>query len=148
MFVFLETLLRFMYDQDLGDMCVSKRKKSAQRNETRLPWTKTKLNFKWKIWPDFTVQCDYGSTDFNRYFNHIWDKHSLNIGFSYKCDASHCTSQYKTVQSFRRHLTAKHYWFYEKYIKCYENHLNRDKNIDLQLFPKNIGKIAQDKKKL
>ena len=44
---------------------------------------------------------------------------------------SDCTSQYKNVQSFRRHLKAKHYWFYEKYIKCYENHLNRDREIDI-----------------
>ena len=32
------------------------------------------------------VECDYESTNFNRYLNHTWDKHLLNIGFSYKCD--------------------------------------------------------------
>ena len=55
----------------------------------------------------------------------------MNIGFSYKCDVSDCTTQYKNVQGFQRHLKAKHYWFYEKYIKHYENHLNRDREIDL-----------------
>ena len=56
----------------------------------------------------------------------------MNIGFSsYKCDVPDCTSQYKNIQSFRRHLKAKHDWFYEKYVKRYENHLNRDREIDL-----------------
>ena len=77
------------------------------------------------------VECDYASTNFNRYLNHTWDKHSLNIGFSYKCDVSGCTSQCKNVQSLRIHLKAKHYWFYENYVKRYEHHLNRDREIDL-----------------
>ena len=28
-----------------------------------------------------TVECDYASTNFNRYLKHTWDKYSLNIGF-------------------------------------------------------------------
>ena len=77
------------------------------------------------------VESDYASNNFNRYLNHTWDKHSLNIGFSYKCDVSDCASQYKNVQSFQRHLKTKDYWFYEKYVKRYENHSNRDREIDL-----------------
>ena len=65
------------------------------------------------------VQRDCASTNVNRCLNHAWDKHSLNIGFSsYKCDVSDYTSQYKNIQSFRRHLKAKHYRFYEKYVKA------------------------------
>ena len=77
------------------------------------------------------VECDYGRTTFNRYLNRTWDKHSLNIGFSYKCDVSDCSSQYKNIQSFRRHLKAKHYWLYEKYVRRFKNHLNRDRKIYL-----------------
>ena len=77
------------------------------------------------------VECDYASNNFNRYLNHTWDKHSLNVGFSYKCDVSDCTSQYKNVQSFWRHLKTKDCWFYEKYVKRYENHSNRYREIDL-----------------
>ena len=77
------------------------------------------------------VESDYASNNFKRYLNHTWDKHSLNIGFSYKCDVSDCASQYKNVQSFQRHLKTKDYWFYEKYVKRYENHSNRDREIDL-----------------
>ena len=55
----------------------------------------------------------------------------MNIGFSYKCDVSDCTTQYKNVQRFQRHLKAKNYWFYDKYVKRCENHLNRDREIDL-----------------
>ena len=76
------------------------------------------------------VECDYASTNFNIYLNHTWVEHSLNVGFSYKCNISDCTSQRKNVQSFRRYLKAKHCWFYEKYVKRYENHLNRDGNSD------------------
>ena len=76
------------------------------------------------------VECEHASTNVNRYLNHTWDKQSLNKEFSYKCDVSDCTSQYKNVQSFRR-LKAKHYWFYEKYVKRYGNHWNRDRENDL-----------------
>ena len=44
---------------------------------------------------------------------------------------SDCTRQYKNVQSFQRHLKAKNYWFYDKYVKRCENHLNSDREIDL-----------------
>ena len=77
------------------------------------------------------AECDYASTNLNKYLNHTWDKHSLNIEFSYKYDESDCTNQYKNVQCFRRHLKAKHYCFYEKYVKYYQNHLSRGREIDL-----------------
>ena len=77
------------------------------------------------------AECDYVSTNLNRHLNQIWDKHSLNIEFSYKYDVSDCTNQYKNVRSFRRHLKARHYCFYEKYVKQYQNHLSRGREIDL-----------------
>ena len=35
------------------------------------------------------------------------------------------------IQSFWRHIKVKHYWFCRKYVKHYENQLNKDKEIDL-----------------
>ena len=77
------------------------------------------------------AECDYASTNLNKYLNHTWDKHSLNIEFSYKYDKSDCTNQHKNVQCFRRHLKGKHYCFYEKYVKYHQNQLSRGREIDL-----------------
>ena len=79
--------------------------------------------FYWKI-----VQCDYATTDFNRYLNHTWDKYSLNVGFS---DCTTIPVNMKMFKAFGDILKQKNYWFHEKYVKRYENDLNRDRKIDL-----------------
>ena len=77
--------------------------------------------------------CDFTTLNFNKLLNHIWDKHSIDTGFSYLCDISSCTNKYTNIQSYRRHIKAKHNWFFERYLKRYENNNGRDVEIDQKL---------------
>ena len=78
---------------------------------------------------------DFTTLNFNRLLNHTWEKHSLDTGFSYLCDISSCTSKYTNIQSYRRHIKAKHSWFFERYVKRYENKNERDAEIDQEVNP-------------
>ena len=79
---------------------------------------------------------DFTTLNLNRLVNHTRDKHSLDTGFSYLCDISSCTNKYTNIQGFRRHVKAKHSWFFERYVKRYENNNNeRDAEIDQKLIP-------------
>ena len=66
-------------------------------------------------------------------FQHSWDKHSLQAGFSYTCDISSCCKQFKNLQSYRRHVKSKHLWFFERYMKCFRAALTtNEKKQDCQ----------------
>ena len=64
--------------------------------------------------------CHYESFSFNRLLSHTWDKHSLSPNFQFKCSISSCTRLYTNLQSFRRHVKAKHQWFFEKHMQYFQ----------------------------
>ena len=55
----------------------------------------------------------------DRVLQHLWDKNSLQAGFSYICDISSCCTQFTNLQSHRRHGKSKHFWFLERYMKYF-----------------------------
>ena len=64
--------------------------------------------------------CQYISQNVKKNLNHTWDKHGLRPGFFYRCEISDCIRRYTNIQSFRRHVKAKHVWFYDKHLRRYE----------------------------
>lgn len=71
--------------------------------------------------------CGYSSTNFNRLLSHIWDKHSLDSGFTHVCGISSCQSFFSNLQSFRRNVSKKHSCFFNNNMKVYNK--NRDCDI-------------------
>ena len=61
--------------------------------------------------------CNYTTSNFNRLLNHSWNKHSLDPGFALKCDVSSFTKKFANIQSLRRYLESKLFWFHEKYLQ-------------------------------
>ena len=74
--------------------------------------------FKWKFQP-----CLYESPQFSRILNHVWNAHSLELGFCYTCGISSCPRSYNNLQNFRRHVRDKHLWFFETYLKVFDKDL-------------------------
>ena len=77
------------------------------------------------------VECDYASTNFNRYLNHTWDKYSLNIGFLTNVMYQTVLVNIKMFKVFRDILKQSTICSMKKYVKRSENHFNRDREIDL-----------------
>ena len=59
------------------------------------------------------LDCGYTSVSYKNYIQHVWDKHILNSNFKHLCGVSDCTRMYSCKQSFLRHLSAAHNWFYK-----------------------------------
>ena len=64
--------------------------------------------------------CPVKSTKFNRVLNHVWDKHSIEKNFSYKCRFSGCLTNFKNLQSFLRNCKKKHEWFFQSHMLYYK----------------------------
>ena len=71
----------------------------------------------------------YGSTNFNRLLSHPWGKQSLDFGFTHVCGISSCQSSFSNIQSFRKHISKKHCWFFNNNMKVY------NKNCDCDVIP-------------
>ena len=74
-------------------------------------------------------RCPHESPHFSRILNHAWNLHSLEPGFCYTCGISSCPRSYTNLQSFRRHVTDKHLWFFEMYLKVFDKYLPN--NLDI-----------------
>ena len=59
--------------------------------------------------------CPFRSTKFDRVLNHVWDKHSIEKNFSYKCGISGCLTNFTKLQSFRRNYKRSMIGFSVKY---------------------------------
>ena len=84
--------------------------------------------------------CWYSSTKFSILLNNVWNKHSLESGFMYVCGISACQSSYSNLQSFRRHVSKKHPWFFDKFMKVYKKN---DRSNARQSEHSNSDKIEQ-----
>ena len=74
---------------------------------------------------------EYSSTNFSRLLNHVWDKHGLESGFICVCGISGCQSSYSNLQSFRRHVSKQHAWFFDTFFKIYyKNDQSNDKHSE------------------
>ena len=74
---------------------------------------------------------EYSSTNFSRLLNHVWDKHGLESGFMCVCGISGCQSSYSNLQSFRRHVSKQHAWFFDTFFKIYyKNDQSNDKHSE------------------
>ena len=71
------------------------------------------------------TNCIYQTKDFNRFLNHVWDKHSIEARFFFKCGISGCINVFRNQKSFRRHCQKKHFWFFERNMK------KRNKNLEV-----------------
>ena len=82
------------------------------------------------------VQCTYESASFNKVLSHIWDKHGLSPNFSFKCEISCCTRAYSNLQSYRRHVKAKHTWFFEQHMKYFnpQQAVRQEQNLEHHTF--------------
>ena len=81
--------------------------------------------FKWKFRP-----CPYESPQFSVGLrNHLWNIHSLGLGFRHTCGISSCPRSYTNLQTFRRHVRDKHLWFLEMYLKVFDKDLPN--NLDI-----------------
>ena len=63
--------------------------------------------------------CSFKFPILSRVFQHSWDKHSAQAGFSYICDISSCYKHITNLQSYRRHVKSKHVWFFEGDMKYF-----------------------------
>ena len=60
--------------------------------------------------------CNYQVSIFLKYLSHIWNKHSLQTGFSVSCSISNCPSKFTSIRSFKKHIRAKHPFFHQKHF--------------------------------
>ena len=74
--------------------------------------------------------CGYYSVDYNHMIKHIWDRHSLEPGFSVTCGIASCVNKFTSDRCFRRHIRSKHKQFHLKYIKFTEEGNKKEANDD------------------
>ena len=60
--------------------------------------------------------CSFEISNFCKYLQHVWDKHSLQANFSIKCGIANCAAKYTSVRSFKIHIKTKHVWFYDEHF--------------------------------
>ena len=55
----------------------------------------------------------------------MWDKHSIEASFSFKCGIPYCSNVFRNQQSFKRHCQKKYFWFFQIHMK------KRNKNLEV-----------------
>ena len=81
----------------------------------------------------------YSTGFFNRYLQHVWDKHSTSQSSSHKCNISSCVKRHRNLQGFQKHVKHEHKWFFEKYMIILGDSWNYMPPI---LFPSSAKRIA------